>query len=581
MRLTDRFHPIKSVLFFILLSGTSIQQSYSQKNDSDSLKGYFRSPLNIALFLTGDFCELRKNHFHTGLDIKCNGASGYKIYATADGYLGRIKVGHYGYGRVLYINHPNGLTTVYAHQSKFNDELEKYVKKQQYENQNDQIDIYPDSTLFKFKKGDVIGYTGNSGTSSGPHLHFEIRETNTDDPLNPWLFGFDIKDEIAPSIYGIKIYPLNDTSTVNGSMNPQIIKTIGSGKEYKLNGTLTAYGEIGFAVHTIDMTTGSGNQCGPYSIELLHEKDTIFRTVFDKVTFATNRFINVHMDYLAYRDLENSYHKSFIKGNNQLPIYTHKNNNGWIKADGKNKKTMKFVVKDIYGNTSILSFDLQTAKKKAPPGNGWCDLQIKWDKDTVLRKDDIIVSFPDSSLYDDLCLKYDRIESSAGYYAAIHKIHDDDIPLMHPIELKIKTTLTDTTLKDKLTGVFINEKGSISSEGGEYIDGYMIWTTKTFGKYSVMMDTKAPVISPSLVYEGRLMAKGTSMKFTLADNLSGVKKYNAFIDGKWVLGIMDPFKHVLAIDLDAEGILAGDHTFELKVEDGRANEKIYTCKFKR
>lgn len=563
------------------MSATSIQQSYSQKTDSDSLNGYFRSPLNIPLFLSGDFCELRKNHFHTGLDIKCNGSSGYKIYATADGYLGRIKVGHYGYGRVLYINHPNGLTTVYAHQSKFSDELEKYVKEQQYENQNDQIDIYPDSTLFKFKKGDVIGYTGNSGTSSGPHLHFEIRETKTDDPLNPWLFGFEIKDEIAPSIYGIKIYPLNDTSTVNGSNNPVIIKTSSANGKYSLASVLNAYGEIGFAVHTIDLTTGSGNQCGPYSIELIREKDTIFRTVFDKVTFATNRFINVHMDYLAYRDLENSYHKSFIKGNNQLPIYTHNVKNGWVNMSGKDKKNLKFIVKDIYGNRSILDFSLGVQKTNLKPAMKNCSKEIKWNEDMVFENDQIQITFPDSSLYDDLCFDYSMIEGSAGYYAAIHRLHDDDIPMMHPIELKIKTTLTDTTLKDKLTGVFINEKGSISSEGGEYTDGYMIWTTKTFGKYSVMMDTKAPVISPSLVYEGRLMGKGASMKFTLADNLSGVKKYNAFIDGKWVLGIMDPFKNVLSIDLDAEEILAGEHTFQLKVEDGRANETIYSCKFKR
>ncbi len=581
MRLTTHFYPIKSLLFFILLSATSIQQSYSQKTDSDSLNGYFRSPLNIPLFLSGDFCELRKNHFHTGLDIKCNGASGYKIYATADGYLGRIKVGHYGYGRVLYINHPNGLTTVYAHQSKFSDELEKYVKEQQYENQNDQIDIYPDSTLFKFKKGDVIGYTGNSGTSSGAHLHFEIRETKTDDPLNPWLFGFEIKDEIAPSIYGIKIYPLNDTSTVNGSNKPLIIKTSSANGKYSLASAVNAYGQIGFAVHTIDMTTGSGNQCGPYSIELLNEKDTIFRTVFDKVTFATNRFINVHMDYLAYRDLENSYHKSFIKGNNQLPIYTHNVKNGWVNMSGKDKKNMKFIVKDIYGNKSILDFSLGVQKTNLKPAMKNCSKEIKWNEDMVFENDQIQITFPDSSLYDDLCFDYSMIEGSAGYYASIHQLHDDDIPMMHPIELKIKTTLRDTTLKDKLTGVFINEKGSISSEGGEYKDGYMIWTTKTFGKYSVMMDKKAPVISPSLVYEGRLMAKGTSMKFSLADNLSGVKKYNAFIDGKWVLGIMDPFKNVLSIDLDAEEILAGEHTFELKVEDGRANESIYTCKFKR
>lgn len=581
MRLTAHFYPFKSLLFFILLSGTSIQQSYSQKTEREIDKEYFRSPLSIPLFLTGDFCELRKNHFHTGLDIKCNGASGYKIYATADGYLGRIKVGHYGYGRVLYLNHPNGLTTVYAHQSKFNDALEEYVNKQQHENQNDQIDIYPDSTLFTFKKGDVIGYTGNSGTSSGAHLHFEIRETKTDNPINPWLYGFDIKDEIAPSIYGIKIYPLNDTSTINGSNKSLIVKTSSANGKYSLASAVNAYGQIGFAVHTIDMTTGSGNQCGPYSIELLNEKDTIFRTVFDEVTFATNRFINVHMDYLAYRDLENSYHKSFIKGNNQLPIYTHKIENGWVMADGKNKKSMKFIVKDINGNKSVLDFSIGAQKTNLKPTVKECSKEIKWNEDVVFENDEISISFPDSSLYDDLCFDYTKIVAGAGYYASIHKLHDDDIPIMHPIELKIKTTLTDTTLKDKLTGIFINEKGSISSEGGEYKDGYMIWTTKTFGKYSVMMDTKGPVITPALNYEGRLIAMGGSMTFTLSDNLSGIKKYNVYINGIWVLAIYDPFKGKLSIEVDQNMLDPGNQEFILKVEDKIGNESIYSCKFKR
>lgn len=581
MRLSTLFKKSKTGLFLFLWLFVSNQQSFSQKLTVDSLQGYFRSPLNIDLYLSGDYGELRKNHFHTGMDIKCNGSSGYKIYATADGYLGRIKVGHNGYGRVLYLNHPNGLTTVYAHQSKFNDALEKYVREQQYALQNDQIDIYPDSTLFTFKKGDVIGYTGNSGTSSGAHLHYEIRDTKTDNPINPWLFGLAIKDDIAPSIYGIKIYPLDDTSTVNGSNSPVIVKTVSANGKYTLASAVNAYGNVGFAVHTIDMMNGSGNQCGPYSIDLIKEKDTIFSTVFDTLSFETNRYINVHMDYLAYRDLENSYHKSFIKGVNALPIYKVNKANGWVSISGKTKTNFQFVVKDINGNKSVLDFSVTPKKVNLPPGNGMCDKWIDWDSTEIFKKDGIEITFPDSCLYDDLCFRYSVSEGGAGYYSSIYKLHDDDIPIMNPIELKIKTTLTDTTLKDKLTGVFISEKGSITSEGGEYKEGYMIWSTKTFGKYAVMMDTKAPVITPALVYEGRLMGKGTSMKFTLGDNLTGVKKYNAFIDGKWVLAILDPFKKVLAIDLDAEGISTGDHTFELKVEDGRANEAIYSCKFKR
>lgn len=577
MRVSAFFSGIKTGVFLFASVIVFNQQSYSQEIDRD----YFRSPLGIDLYLSGDFCELRKNHFHTGLDIKCNGASGYKIYAAADGYLGRIKVGHYGYGRVLYINHPNGLTTVYAHQSKFNDELEKYVREQQYLAQNDQIDIYPDSTLFTFKKGDVIGYTGNSGTSSGAHLHFEIRRTKDDHPLNPWRWNFPIKDEIAPTIYGIKIYPLNDTSTVNGLNKPAILKATASGGKYILSQPVKAYGFVGFAVHTIDMTNGSGNQCGPYSIELCMENDTVFRTVFDEISFETSRYINAHMDYLAYRDLENSYHKSFIKGVNELPIYTHRNDNGWIGVLDKNKKNMKFVVKDINGNKSVLDFTVEMQKTNLKPAAKNCSKEIKWNEESIFENEEIKITFSDSSLYDDVCFDYSMTTGAAGYYASIHKLHDDDIPIMHPIELKIKTNLTDTSLANKLTGIFINEKGSISGEGGEYKEGYMVWTTKTFGKYSVMMDTKPPVISPSLVYEGKLMGKGTTMKFSLADNLTGIKKYNAFIDGKWVLGILDPFKKVLTIDLDAENIGPGEHSFELKAEDGCANESVYSCKFTR
>ncbi len=582
MSTSKHFHRTFPALILLLFGIISNQQSYSQDIGITIDKTYFRSPLNIPLYLSGDYGELRTNHFHTGLDIKTNGSSGYKIYACADGYLGRIKVGHYGYGRVLYINHPNGLTTVYAHQSRFNDELEKYVREQQYENQNDQIDIYPDSTLFKFKKGDVVGYSGNSGTSSGPHLHFEIRKTENDHPLNPWMFGFDIKDEIPPTLYNIKVYPLDDTSSVNGHPNAAIIKILGSGKECKLAQTLTAYGNIGFAIHTIDMTNGSGNQCGPYSIDLIeNDSDTLFSTRFEELAFETNRYINVHMDYLGYRDKKNSYHKSFIKGINQLPIYKTNKNNGWVTANGKNKKALKFVVKDINGNTSIVKFDMLTSKINLNGTGDRCDLQIKWDKDTTYQTDDIKITFPDSSLYDDLCFQYKQYESASYYYAPIHKLHDDDIPIMHPITLSLKTTCKDSTKFDKLTAVYINEAGKISNEGGTYEDGYITFTTRSFGKYSVMMDDKAPVISPALLYEGRLMGKGTSFSFSLADNLSGVKKYNAFIDDKWALGIYNPFKNKLTIDLDDAGITAGEHELILKVEDGKNNEAVYQCKFKR
>ena len=161
-------------LFFISVS--MAQNSYPQD--------YFQSPLEIPLILSGTFAELRSNHFHSGLDIKTQQQSGLKVMAAASGFVSRIKVSHFGYGKALYITHPNGYTTVYAHLQNFNPEIDAYIKHRQYKNESYEIELFPKAGELLVNNGDIVAYSGNTGGSGGPHLHFEIRNKQ-EHPMNP------------------------------------------------------------------------------------------------------------------------------------------------------------------------------------------------------------------------------------------------------------------------------------------------------------------------------------------------------------------------------------------------------------
>ena len=225
-------------------------------------KDYFRSPLDVPLHLAGNFGELRNNHFHAGIDIKTGGVEGKKVYASADGYVSRIKVEHKGYGKIVYIDHPNGFTTTYAHLKSFSEKLDSLVKKEQYLHESFPINWYPDSGLIPIKKGELIALSGNTGGSGGPHLHYEIRETESEHALNVLLFGMPIKDNIKPIIKGIRIYPLSDNATVNGQLKPIYFNATSNGINYSIGSTPSVSNKIGFGIEALDKINGSSNRCG-------------------------------------------------------------------------------------------------------------------------------------------------------------------------------------------------------------------------------------------------------------------------------------------------------------------------------
>jgi hypothetical protein len=583
---------IKNCLFILLFTGLAFKGS-----SQEYPKNYFRSPLEIPLLLSGTFGELRTNHFHTGLDIKTNG-EGQKIYACADGYITRVQVSHYGYGLVLYMDHPNGYTTVYAHLSKFHPKIADFVRTHQYAQQRETVNLtfLPDTALI-FKKGDVIGWSGNTGSSGGPHLHFEVRETKTEKALNPWLFGFDIKDDVPPLIHHLKVFPLDNNSRVKSNTNPVIYNLAGTGKNYKLTGdtVVRAGGKIGFALHTIDMTTGSGNLCGIYRIKLFRDDSLIFQQEMSCIDFSTNRYINAHMDYYEYKNNKNSYHKSFINANNQLDIYPVKVENGIINVTGSSPIKMKYVVEDVKGNKSILPFTIIPTLFLAPtlgneePMPGYCDesnqifsfMNLQWQASYKKETSDFSLLIPEKGIYENHCMQYVKEAKRKGMIAPVHNFGDPEVPVQDYMELKIKTDSLPEHLHSKVLGVFIGKSGGVSSEGGKYENGWIVFKTRSFGRYSAMIDSVAPVITPVNITNGKILGAQTTITFSISDNLAGIDSYNAFIDDKWILMNYNTRTGKITINLDKEKVKAGEHQLLVKVGDTRGNLATFSAKFTR
>ena len=334
---------IVSLLLFI--STCNAQSNYPQN--------YFNSPLDINLILSGSFAELRNNHFHSGLDIKTQGKEGLKTYASASGYISRIKISRYGYGKALYIKHPNGYTTVYAHLKKFSPTIEAYVKKKQYKRQTFEIELFPPLGALKVSEKQLIAFTGNTGGSGGPHLHFEIRD-NQERPLNPLMFGFNVKDTTPPDIYELFGYPISKNSHINGKTRRIKIKVKkqkdGTYKSERIN----AFGEIGFGIISIDKLDLASNKNGVNNIQTLYNGKKSLYVNFNRFSFDETKHLNRYIDYDFFFSNKKRIQKLFIEKNNPLSILKSYSNNGVLKIENDSISTYKVIVSDFKGNKSEL-----------------------------------------------------------------------------------------------------------------------------------------------------------------------------------------------------------------------------------
>lgn len=554
-------------IYLILVSMFSFGQDTIPKN-------YFRSPLGIPLYLAGNFGELRSNHFHSGLDMKTQGKEGFNVYAAADGYVSRVKISPWGYGKTIYIDHSNGYTTVYAHLKSFKGKIADEIKKYQYEKESWEIDWYPPDSLLKVKKGDKIALSGNTGGSGGPHLHFEIRETKTEFPVNPLLFGFEIKDDIKPIIRSITLTPLDDTSYVNNLKSTQRFLVTGSDGNYRLKYTtpIYAYGNIGIGIETIDKLNGYGNRNGIYSIELQKDNEIIYKSEMKKFSFDESRALNSLIDYEYYLKEKVRFQRSYIEPNNPLSIYAKHKNNGVVNFKTDDVFNFNYIIKDTYGNTSKIKFETKGKVDKKIANNV---LKQKYDtvfsyKDSnYFTKPNISVSIPKDALYNDLPLHYYEADTMTGAITPTYFVHNDYTPLHKPISVSIKVGRLSEYLRSKATIVHFDRRKRYYSKGGEWRNNFITAKSKNFGGFAVMIDTVAPKLTPLNIIPNRNMANYKTLEIKIGDNLSGIKSYRGTIDGKWVIMEYEAKKAKLFYTFD--NLPKGKHEFKLEVTDGVGN----------
>jgi len=567
--------------------------SYSVICNGQKTDTIFRRPLDIPVLLSATFAELRDNHLHSGIDYRTQGVTGHKVYACEQGYVSRISVSPVGYGNALYITHPNGYTTVYGHLDAFNENITAYVKRQQYRQERFAVNLFPDSSLLPVKRGDVIAFSGNSGGSGGPHLHFEVRDTKTEETINPLLFGFGVKDNIPPVMRQLAVYPIGEGSTVNGSANKLILDLEKSGNTYRIAGgtKLMISGKVAFGIDTYDLISGSANRCGPYNIRLWVDSAMIFSQTMDRFSFDESRYVNSLIDYEYYLNHRVRFNRLFIEPNNQLSVYDRHFNRGVVSfSDSANYRALA-VVRDIHGNSSRLEFTFGYAPDKtvrkpvmphilealALPG---IVSEPVYKKELKHAQQGLYVVIPADALYDEINFRCTASAIPKGLYSRAYKIHHPATPLHKAMTVEIAADSLPQRLREKALMVQIGTDGRRSNVGGAYRDGVVSARSTVFGEFAIGVDTVPPRITPVNIRNGANMSSVKNMRFTIKDDFSGISSYNGWIDGQWALFEYDAKNNLLYYNFDADRLSKNtEHTLELKITDGKGNTAEYKARF--
>lgn len=533
-----------------------------------------RSPLDIPLLLSGNFGELRSNHFHSGIDFKTQGAEGKPVHAVQEGYVSRISVSPWGYGNGLYLTHPDGTTTVYGHLQRFSPKIADYVKQQQYVQESFAVNLILTPDLLPVEEGEVVAWSGNTGSSGGPHLHFEVRDTETEEVLDPIVFFKDrLADTRAPKIQGILICPQPGKGVVNGSAKALELKPAQSsnGKPI-LTATIQAWGEIGLAVKAYDYMDQTANIYGVKEITLQADTQVIYHSDLDRFAFDETRYLNTFTDYAEWKDHRSFYIRSFTEPGNRLR-FIETQDRGMLTIDEPRTYRLTYRLADAFGNTTTLSFRIEGKEQAIPrPDTTGCEL-FHWGSTNRFGAKGIRLTIPKGSLYNDLYFRY-AIKEDTTALAGVHTLHNRPVPFHKAAELSLRLQ-TDTLENKRQYGIVRLLNGRRSWIGGDYRNGWIDGKIKEMGTYTLGQDTKAPTITP--LQPGTWISKRMFV-FRLSDNLSGVQTYRGEIDGQFVLFEMNN-KSVITYRFDKERLTRGKHTLRLTVTDACGNEAKYTYPF--
>jgi hypothetical protein len=546
-------------ILFTLLFISNINFLISQEID-------FHSPIDAPFDLSGTFGEFR-SRFHTGIDFKSRGVQGQKIFSIEDGFVSRIEVNNYGYGKVIYIDHPNGYTSVYAHLRNFSPELNKYIKSELYKSKTNSIKKFPKKNELTIRKGSVIGYSGNTGRSFGPHLHFEIRETENQNALNPLMFNYKYIDKERPIIRGL--YIINEDKSLVRKL--PVRKKISKLNDSTYISDLIEYnGKIGIGLDIYDIQYKNlYNQNGIYKVELFIDSILSYSYKMDKIKFSENHYKKIMYDYLSLVEKNKKVLKIYTPRNSNLSFLKNNSFNGIINSDTYKDNYVTIKISDWNKNSSYIKFRLKSVTTKSEDIS-FQGIEVLRNQDYTLNKNSSIIEIDKNTFYDDLLL-------NISYNSDTLDLGKEKNPFRSSLRVKLPHKIIDTMqLRQSFVGKIINDRVSYLSSKKN--NSYIYTNTSSLGRYTISRDTLEPEIKP-INFKNNSSIKGKrSLRLRLKDELSGIKKYSSYINGIWALFEYEPKSNLIFHNLSDGIINNGENELIIKYEDGVGNKGIYKTK---
>ena len=540
-------------------------------------KDYFSSPLDIPLAIAGSFGELRPNHFHSGIDFRTQKKEGFPVYAAADGFISRIKISTGGYGKSIYIDHPNGYTSVYGHLQTAAPSIQSVLNTEHYSKKSYEIEIFPKPNEIPVKKGDLIAYSGNTGSSGGPHLHFEIRDTKTEKIINPLFFGFDtcFIDTKAPQITELLVYPLSYASQVNGSPNPVVISLSLQKDGTYLASKILARGKIGFGINAYDVSDGNYGKNGVYKLNAYLNGMPYYNYEFDSFSFDETKHINSFIDYSRYKIQNQRFQKLFVGYLYANSIVKNANNDGIIDVSSNFMMNYKIVLHDFHGNETTLNIpisfeDLPSIQVSEPIKTPYF---LKARNENSYAKDGFSVFIPANAFYEDFYLKFD-VNNNELF------LHNDSVAVNENMIITLDVTKIPVPDREKM---FIANLDGARTEYNTTLKNDSLFTIKTkkLGKFFLAKDTISPLIYKPNFSEGASLDNQQTLKVSISDDLSGIASYNAYLNGEWILMEYENKLKRLTHNLSDNIYINGKNEFKIIVKDNLGNSTTFESNFNK
>jgi len=518
---------------------------FAQHNDDHK----YSLPIDIPIFLSGTFGELRSSNIHAGIDIKTQGREGFPLKAVSDGYVSRIKVSTSGYGKAIYINHPDGKTSVYAHLKKFSAPIVHEVRKKQYDIQSYEVELFFEPSELPVSKNEIIGFSGNTGGSFGPHLHFELRETTTQKPINPLLSHFDIKDSVRPVIHSLIAYPISEEAIVNSAKQELQIPFQKVNDSIYAADPIEAIGKIGLGIGTYDRHNNTYNKNGVYSITAKLNGTQIKGLQFSKIRFSDSEYLNTLIDYPRYSRTRQRIQKLFRSPGNDLEFFDHLED-GLIDVEIGKYYAYLIKVSDANNNNRYL---------------------FEPNRDYLFMYDGAEVYIPKDAIYD-------NNRFVLGFDNNLLQIKADHVALRKAFQIKVMAP-------DSVVGHYLGlqlKNGKTGFISKTIRDNHFVAKIKKTGIYTIAQDTIPPIIKPSQLYDQRWLSNFKTLRFTIDDKETGIRSYQATIDGKWALFEYEPKKKEITFSFDEYFTFEGaKHKLKISVIDNVGNESNHELEFYR